>query len=144
MMSPAEELVPQKHTCGNCSEQFECAGGGDSDICKCPGCSARTFHRTLEASVQVIPAVTGKGRRGGKGKPFVRFKIAKEWWRDGQKFIARMYCGDREKDHYSEKVVDPDTGQIVHQCDEPLSDHYKKQVADEQSDDRVKRTRLKS
>ena len=30
---------------------------------------------------------------------------------------------DRAKDHYKEVVTDPDTGSVVHQCDEPLSQH---------------------
>jgi hypothetical protein len=30
---------------------------------------------------------------------------------------------DRVKDWYSEKVVDPDSGRIIHQCEEPLSEH---------------------
>jgi hypothetical protein len=30
---------------------------------------------------------------------------------------------DREKDLYKEVVKDPDTGEIVHECEEPLSQH---------------------
>jgi len=30
---------------------------------------------------------------------------------------------DREKDLYFEKVKDKETGQVVHECDEPLGEH---------------------
>ena len=30
---------------------------------------------------------------------------------------------DRENDLYKEVVTDPDTGKIIHQCEEPLSEH---------------------
>jgi len=30
---------------------------------------------------------------------------------------------DRENDWYAETVTDPETGEIVHECKEPLSEH---------------------
>ena len=30
---------------------------------------------------------------------------------------------DRDNDHYHEKVTDPETGEIIHESDEPLSEH---------------------
>jgi hypothetical protein len=30
---------------------------------------------------------------------------------------------DREKNRYTERVTDPATGEVVHECDEPLTDH---------------------
>lgn len=31
---------------------------------------------------------------------------------------------DKYKDRYMEKVTDPETGEIIHGCEEPLSEHF--------------------
>ena len=31
---------------------------------------------------------------------------------------------DRDKDQYKETVIDPQTGQVIHQNKEPLSEHF--------------------
>lgn len=30
---------------------------------------------------------------------------------------------DKDANRYFEKVTDPDTGQVLHECNEPLSEH---------------------
>ena len=39
----------------------------------------------------------------------------------GEPLIER--CIDKDNNHYKEIVVDPETGEIIHQCEEPLSEH---------------------
>lgn len=42
--------------------------------------------------------------------------------RDG-KWMRKERIIDRDNDYYKEKVVDPETGDVVHECEEKLSDH---------------------
>jgi hypothetical protein len=37
--------------------------------------------------------------------------------------VHREETEDRKNNRYTETVIDPDTGEIIHQADEPLSDH---------------------
>ena len=32
---------------------------------------------------------------------------------------------DRERDTYREVVTDPETGELIHHCEEPLSEHLR-------------------
>jgi len=37
--------------------------------------------------------------------------------------MNREMIVDREGNRYLEKVTDPETGEVVHSCEEPLSEH---------------------
>jgi len=41
--------------------------------------------------------------------------------RKSGKWMKKEQLIDRAKDHYKEVVTDPETGSVVHHCDEPLS-----------------------
>ncbi len=43
--------------------------------------------------------------------------------RDGR-WMNKERLIDRDNNRYKETVTDPITGEVVHQCDEPLSDHW--------------------
>jgi hypothetical protein len=93
----------------------------------CGKCRARLFKKPpLAAQVEPVPMMKLKGRRRRMGKPFIVIKALKEWWRDGKKFAQRIYVTNHESNKYTEKVVDLDTDSVIHQCDEPLSEHHKK------------------
>jgi len=38
--------------------------------------------------------------------------------------MERLLVIDRERDCYLERVTDPQTGAVIHACDEPLSAHW--------------------
>ena len=50
-------------------------------------------------------------------------KSGADWSRDSRKWLRRAMRIDRDLDTYQEIVVDPDTGEVVHSEDEPLSSH---------------------
>jgi uncharacterized FlaG/YvyC family protein len=43
--------------------------------------------------------------------------------RNSGKWYKKVRIIDRENDRYYEEIVDPDTGNVIRQCDEPLSEH---------------------
>ena len=92
---------------------------------KCPECgsTSRLFKVTLSSTVRVTSSLSGKARSPDSRKPFVEFKSGDSYsWAHGiwAKLIRRI---DRRNNRYYEKVFDPETGDIIHFCDEPLSDH---------------------
>jgi len=55
-----------------------------------------------------------------------RVVVAEEsWWRDGRKWVHRVYEVNREANWYEETVTDPDSGAIIHNDAGPLGEHRK-------------------
>ena len=52
------------------------------------------------------------------------FGAGDEWCVLDEKYIYKTRIFDREHDNYYEDVVDPETGEIIHHCEEPLSKHF--------------------
>ncbi len=46
-----------------------------------------------------------------------------DWNHDRDKFVDKYRTIDKDGDRYIEKVVDPDTGEVLHDVDEQLSGH---------------------
>lgn len=40
-----------------------------------------------------------------------------------EKHVHKQRVIDRDNDHYFEKVTDYETGEVIHHCEEPLSQH---------------------
>jgi restriction endonuclease Mrr len=40
-----------------------------------------------------------------------------------EKPVKKSVLRDKREDHYHEKVIDPDTRETIHECEEPLSKH---------------------
>ena len=45
------------------------------------------------------------------------------WSYKAEKWMHREKTENRREDRYTEVVTDPDTGEIIHEVDERLSDH---------------------
>jgi len=45
------------------------------------------------------------------------------WSYSSEKWIHREKAENRREDRYTEVVRDPDTDEIIHEVDEPLSEH---------------------
>jgi hypothetical protein len=114
--------------CGQCREPLveERRDSAVDESHSCPHCGAtvRTYKATLAASVETRAYAKIKGRRGGKGRPFVLITMLQQWWHDGGKLVQRVYRVDHERKRYTETVVDPDTGAVIHHKDKPLSEHH--------------------
>jgi len=116
--------------CGNCGRLLEEAGGLQSDErTPCPACGskARKYSIVLTATTAPLSSLKAEGRRGGLSRKkgwFIRTLtgLVQQRSRGGataqhdQKF-------DRDNDRYTETVTMRDTGEVVHHCDEPLSEH---------------------
>ena len=65
-----------------------------------------------------------KMRQDGKGKPVVDQTHRNDFQRKTGKWMKLSRVIDRGNDLYHETVTDPSTGEVVHECKEPLSDHH--------------------
>jgi hypothetical protein len=80
--------------------------------------------RPVEAKLRVsAPKWRARGKRHGKGKPFIDKYLKRELYRDmGEDHDAERLI-DRKRNIYKEIVKDPKTGRIIHHCWELLDYH---------------------
>ncbi len=85
--------------------------------------------KLLEITVSDTVTVTVRerrnilGRRPGFRRPFVEMLGGDDFNRKLGKFVKLERVIDRARNWYMERVTDPDTGQVLHECEEPLTDH---------------------
>ena len=94
----------------------------------CPQCgsTARRFEMHFEDKVAFHESWAGKIRDPSlpsKKKVRVEFFDGHQWSVALEKFVHKVRVLDKREDHYHEKVVDPETGELIHECTEPLSEH---------------------
>ena len=76
-----------------------------------------------------------KARHGIGGRPFYETKSGADLHRATGRWMERDLVVDRENDRYIERVVDPETGKVIHVCEEPLSEHQGHGTAKKKSSD---------
>ena len=64
-----------------------------------------------------------KARHPGGKKPFIEEVTGDDLHRKTAKWMNLSRVYDREHDVYKEIVTDPVTGEVIHECIEPLSEH---------------------
>jgi hypothetical protein len=119
--------VPEGEPCPRCGHPYRTKGIVSSTTAKGMASSSRTVGIHGSATAMGRPVLKGKARSGeaGKpgGKPWLETKSELSWSYDRQKWLQRQKTENRRDNRYTEVVKDPDTGEIVHEVEEPLSDH---------------------
>jgi len=64
------------------------------------------------------------GKRPGVKRPFIEQIVGDDFHWETSRWMKLKRVFDRLRNWYSERVVDPESGQVVHSCEEPLSEHH--------------------
>ena len=122
--------VKQTMWCGACGRQLEeppSTPAGKRFACPDCGSQSRKFGVEIASVAELEASVKGKATSGEAGKPGERPWLwtisGPSWSHDRQKWMHREKTGNRRDNQYTEVVWDPDTGEIIHECGEPLRDH---------------------
>jgi hypothetical protein len=117
-------------SCGKCGETLdEPASTPVQKRNPCPICSSKSRHieKVIAVTSTARSGLRGKARTGLPGqpgsKPWLTTMSEPSWSYDRQKWVHREKTEDRRNNWYSEKVTDPDTGEVIHEAGEPLTDH---------------------
>lgn len=91
----------------------------------CPECGGakRIIHVSIEERVVARDGLEVKAKRAGERKPYVEDRGIPSHSRSLDKVVHHQRLIDREKDIYRETVTDYETGEIIHHCEEHLSQH---------------------
>jgi hypothetical protein len=91
----------------------------------CPegGSTSRAFEVRMHANILIHTKVAMKAKHPGEKKSFIVEVSGSDLYRRMNKWMKLSRVIDRENDYYCEVITDPVTGQIVHECIEPLSKH---------------------
>jgi hypothetical protein len=123
-MQGGEENMTDKQeiVCSDCAYPFV------SPEERCPHCGSlnKTINISLDVPISPKVMVTGKVKdkdHPSKKNPRVEFMTGDELRKIDNTWIKKQRHIDKDRDEYLEKVVDPETGEIIHECHEPLSQH---------------------
>jgi hypothetical protein len=112
--------------CGSCGATLEESSDTPAESrTPCTSCSstARRFHKTLENTIAPHSKLAFKAKRGGKGRPFLWGVVGDDLHRKTGQWNRLERVFDRIYNRYHELITDPRTGEVLKQCDEPLSQH---------------------
>ena len=64
-----------------------------------------------------------KAKRPTEKRPYIEDMAIPDYSRSRKKVVHLQRVIDRDNDQYREKVTDYESGEIIHHCEEPLSQH---------------------
>jgi hypothetical protein len=79
--------------------------------------------RTLSGTQAQHGDLSLKAKRQGQARPFVEEKRGDDLFRKTGRWSRRLQRIDHENDWYDKLVVDPETGEVIREVHEPLSEH---------------------
>jgi hypothetical protein len=120
------EPNPRTVACGSCGRPIdESPGAPPENRVPCPDCGslARRVDIRVEDTITIHDSLAIKVKRGGKGKPVRTGKYGDSLHTLTGRWMHREMTVDRENDRYTERIVDPESGEVIRDVDERLSDH---------------------
>ena len=120
MPTEKRSSVTRCHGCGKLLEQ---SAGQEQKPCPFCGDTRREYIEDVVVCIKVRTGVRDKHMRPGKRRPIAEGRNEPVYSRDSGKLVKLVRHIDREHNKYKEVVTDPDTGEVIHECEEALSDH---------------------
>lgn len=112
--------------CGKCgsilSESPETSPAARKPCHRC-GSTARAFSETIECTAEIHSSFSYQVRDAGKSRPVIEGLGGDSFYRKLKRWMRLERVIDRRNDHYKEVVTDPQSGDEIHRCEEPLSRH---------------------
>ena len=122
MSVTAETIV-----CGDCGAPLKDALPSDDPTqrkpCASCGSTKRKDHVFNVGSVTPRGGLDMKAKRPGEKRPHIEGKVIPDHSRSRDKPVHREQIIDRDNDRYFERVTDYESGEVIHECEEPLSQH---------------------
>ena len=124
--------------CGGCQRALiEAADLPRSQRVPCPECGStlRRFSVHLQSEGRGHSTLALKAKSPGMRKPFLELKQGDDLHRVTGLWSSLLRVIDRRRNRYQEQIVDIESGEILRNVDEPLTDHRGRGSAKGQSDE---------
>lgn len=118
--------IEESTECSKCGSLIDTSKDTDSERTPCQNCGSVSRLYTVHLFSQLLAAdgYGAIGKRPGKKKPFVEEMSMPEYSYSKEKIVHKYRLIDRDNDKYAEKISDYQSGEIIHQCEEPLTKHF--------------------
>ena len=119
--------TPTVH-CANCGAVIdEPAGTQPENRQPCPACGSigRNFQVALEGHIEFHDSVRLKLKDAATGKTKVDQFSGDDLRQKTGNWMKKVRLIDHERDQYKEVVTDPESGQEIHRCEEPITNSPK-------------------
>lgn len=114
-----DENIKMEIYCKDCGQKLTI----EDQVCSNCGSKKKHIELSLEDKIGLHDQIGGKVKRPGSNKPTQEFKVGDDFHcKSGKWYYREMYI-DRDKDQYKEIIKHKITGEIIHKCEEPLSEH---------------------
>lgn len=115
-------------TCSGCGRKLPSERTSSNKTQVCPSCGSANQYveMTITEEIGLYEQIFGKLKDPNlpsKKKTRVEWLTGSEWSKKLRKIVHKDRLIDRKNDRYKETVVAPDTKEVIHHCDEPLSQH---------------------
>jgi len=91
--------------------------------CSVCGSTRRIYNVSIMETFVALDGYGLKAKRPSQKKPYVEDLSMPDYSHNREKHVHRQRVIDRDNDHYFEKITDYETGEVIHHCEEPLSQH---------------------
>ncbi|MGO8943524.1 MAG: zinc ribbon domain-containing protein [Syntrophobacteraceae bacterium] len=111
--------------CGECGTLIDSQRDTEDHRISCPNCGSnkRNYHVSITDTMVARDGLGIKAKRPGEKRPFIEDKAMPDFSQSRGKVVLRKQVIDRDNDKYFESVTDYESGEVIHHCDEPLSEH---------------------
>ena len=82
-----------------------------------------TFKQHVAVIARALPGLGMKHRIPGVSKWVAKYFYGYDFFRRGRKWVRKEQVINRRDNLYREVVTDPETGEVIHHCEEPLTEH---------------------
>ncbi|MDP1659132.1 MAG: hypothetical protein Q8L73_07240 [Methylotenera sp.] len=112
-------------TCSDCGTEICSANDTENYRTPCSNCGGgkRAIGVSVSEKVVARDFIGVKVKRAGQKRPYIEDISKPSYSYSREKNVHRQTLIDRDNDKYSEKVTDFESGEVIHQNQEPLSEH---------------------
>ena len=118
-------VAGRRTRCGDCGgllDRADACAEGREQYLRC-GSDAHRFEQDVEVTVDLRSSLLGRARHA-TGRWFLEHFVGAEFSMGLGRWMHKVRRIDRRGDRYDEVVTAPETGGIVHETHEPLSEHW--------------------
>jgi hypothetical protein len=113
--------------CDGCGFQFE-EDEDNHERKPCPQCTStkRVINALIYEEIKVFDSLRGKAKTPNyTGKKKLRWDSFSGWEKSHSlgKMVKKSRTIDKDKNLYQETIINPDTKEVIHHCEEPLDEH---------------------